>query len=253
VVAVQVKDRIEKAARVQKRHQALPPGKVERIQVGATFIEMVPLAGGSFMMGSRDGDDDERPMHKVTLRPFSIGRFEVTQRQWQGVMGTSPSYFAGCADCPVDSVSWDDIQLFIARLNRQSGKRFRLPSEAEWEYACHAGGSEAYCGDNDETQVAWYAENSDGRPQPVGQLAPNGFGLYDMSGNAYEWVADCWHGGYGEAPIDGSAWGGSGCQRRVLRGGAWYYAPDYSLSTYRNANTPESRFIIYGLRLAQDV
>jgi formylglycine-generating enzyme required for sulfatase activity len=225
---------------------------VERVPIDSTFFEMVLLDGGSFLMGSQDGDDDESPVHEVTLRPFSIGRYEVTQRQWEIVMGTRPSYFTACADCPVDGVSWNDTQLFIAELNRQSGKQFRLPSEAEWEYACLAGGSETYCGDSDETRVAWYAENSGGSSQPVGLLAPNGFGLYDMSGNAYEWVADCWHGGYGDAPVDGSAWASGDCQRRVLRGGAWYYAAAYALSTYRNANTPGSRFITYGFRLARD-
>jgi formylglycine-generating enzyme required for sulfatase activity len=225
---------------------------VERLPVGDTLLEMVKLTGGTFLMGSNAGDVDERPVHEVSIRPFRIGRFEVTQRQWQGVMGTNPSYFAECADCPVDSVSWEDIQLFLAKLNQQPGKPFRLPSEAEWEYACRAGEDTAYCGDSDETQNAWFAANSGGRSQPVGKLAPNGFGLYDMSGNAYEWVADCWHSGYGDAPADGAAWSAGDCQRRVLRGGAWYYAPAYGGATYRNANTPYSRFVIYGFRLAQD-
>ncbi len=226
--------------------------QVERTRIGNSRIEMVKLPGGKFQMGSSDGDFDERPVHEVTLRPFQLGRFEVTQKQWSSVMGSIPSYLNDCADCPVGNVSWEDTQLFIEKLNRQTGRKFRLPSEAEWEYACLAQGSDNYCGGSDETQVAWFAQNSGGRSQPVGQLEPNAFGLHDMSGNAYEWVADCWHGGYLEAPSDGRAWVSGDCQRRVLRGGAWYYAPGYAVATYRNANTPHSRFIIYGFRLAHD-
>ncbi len=228
------------------------PVKLTRVAIGTSHLELVKLPGGSFLMGSDNGDFDERPVHEVALPPFQIGRYEVTQRQWQSVMGSNPSYFSDCADCPVDSVSWQDIQLFLEKLNRKTGKKFRLPSEAEWEYACRSDGGETYCGDSDETQVSWYIGNSDGRPQPVGLLEPNTFGLYDMSGNAYEWVQDCWHDGYREAPSDGLAWADTNCQRRVLRGGAWYYAPAYAAATYRNANMPDSRFVIYGFRLAHD-
>lgn len=226
----------------------------DRVRIGDSQIEMVRLPGGVFQMGSSDGDYDERPLHEVSLRPFSIGRYEVTQQQWMSVMGENPSHFNDCAECPVDSVSWADIQKFLVKLNQLSDRRFRLPSEAEWEYACRAGERDAYCGDGegDETLIGWYLENSGGRSQPVGRLASNAFGLYDMSGNAYEWVEDCWHGGYSEAPGDGSAWSDGNCQRRVLRGGAWYYTPAYATATYRNANMPDSRFIIYGFRLAHD-
>ena len=228
------------------------PVKVEKVAVGDSQIEMVRLGGGSFNMGSRNGDYDERPLHEVTVSPFSMGRYEVTQRQWETVMGENPSYFNDCTECPVDSVSWNDIQQFVVKLNQLTDRQFRLPSEAEWEYACRSGQGEAYCGDSDETQVSWYLDNSGGRAQPVGLLASNAFGLYDMSGNAYEWVEDCWHGGYSGAPSDGRAWSEGDCQRRVLRGGAWYYASAYAATTYRNANMPYSRFIIYGFRLAHD-
>jgi len=233
-----------------RRHY--PPAKIERIHVGNSQIEMVVLPGGSFKMGSREGDIDEQPVREVVLPSFRIGRLEVTQQQWVAVMGDNPSHFMECANCPVDSVSWDDAQRFIARLNERSGREFRLPSEAEWEYACRAGGDAPYCGEGDETALAWHAANSGGRSQPVGGLAPNPFGLYDMSGNAYEWVADCWHENYIAAPADGDAWVNGDCRRRVLRGGAWYYSSAYSAATYRNANTPYSRFIIYGFRLAHD-
>lgn len=226
--------------------------QVVRLPVGDSWMEMVQLPGGVLSMGSHDGDIDERPVHEVTLPPFRLGRLEVTQGQWQAVMGVSPSAVGDCADCPVGNVSWDDTQRFITRLNQQTGHSFRLPSEAEWEYACRAGGSEPYCGDADVAQVAWYADNSGGRVQLAGRLAPNGFGLHDMSGNLYEWVADCWHSSYTDAPQDGTAWLQGECQRRVLRGGAWYYSAAYARATYRNSNTPQSRFLIYGFRLAQD-
>lgn len=241
----------ERRTTSRKRKRSVT-AKIETIHIGDTRIEMVRLRGGYFEMGSNSGDVDELPLHPVTLPAFSIGRYEVTQRQWVGVMGSNPSHFNDCSDCPVDNVSWDDAQQFIVKLNQQTGKQFRLPSEAEWEYACGAGGNETYCGDSDETQVAWYAQNSGGRSHPVGRLEPNAFGLHDMSGNAYEWVADCWNDGYSGAPTDGQAWNRGECQRRVLRGGAWYYAPAYAASTYRNANTAYSRFIIYGFRLAHD-
>lgn len=226
--------------------------KVKKLRIRGKLLEMVKLPGGKFQMGSLGGDADEQPRHEVSLMPFQIGRYEVTQQQWQSVMGSNPSYFDGCADCPVDSVSWDEIQQFIQKLNRLTGRKFRLPSEAEWEYACRAGGQERYCGDSDKAQVVWYSQNSDGRSQRVGYLTPNAFGLYDMSGNIYEWVADCWHSGYVGAPSDGRAWTSGACQRRVLRGGAWYYSPAYATATYRNANISSSRFIIYGFRLAHD-
>ena len=167
------------------------PVKTEQVRIGDSRIEMVKLRGGTFQMGSSDGDYDERPLHTVSLDPFNIGRYEVTQRQWMSVMGENPSHFNDCAACPVDSVSWSDIQQFLKKLNQLSDRRFRLPSEAEWEYACRAGDRDAYCGDSDETQVSWYLENSGGRSQPVGRLASNAYGLYDMSGNVYEWVEDC--------------------------------------------------------------
>lgn len=239
--------------RLRRKNSSDPlPVELTKVSVGSSQLELVNLPGGRFTMGSEGGESDERPLREVVLRPFLIGRYEVTQREWRSVMGNNPSFFSDCADCPVDNVSWDEIQNFLDKLNRRTGKRFRLPTEAEWEYACKAGGEGVYCGGSDETRVAWFFQNSSGRPQPVGQLLPNRFGIYDMSGNIYEWVADCWHDSYDGAPADGSVWTGGDCQRRVLRGGAWYYAAAYAGATYRNANTPSSRFIIYGFRLAHD-
>ena len=158
-------------------------------------IEMVFVKGGTFQMGSNNGYDDEKPIHTVTVSDFYIGKYEVTQKQWFDVMGSNPSEFSGCDDCPVERVSWNDVQEFIKKLNRQSGQYFRLPTEAEWEYAAR-GGVEAngrspqYAGSNNIDEVAWYLENSGCVTHAVGTKAPNELGLYDMCGNVWEWCND---------------------------------------------------------------
>ena len=156
--------------------------------------EMVELPAGSFDMGSNDGEPEEKPVHTVTIaKPFAIGKTEVTQQQWHAVMGNDPSYFAGCGDtCPVEQVSWDDAQEFIKKLNAKTGKQYRLPSEAEWEYACRAGRRQEYCGSDIPENVSWNDSNSGaflrGHPHPVATKHANDFGLYDLSGNVWEWV-----------------------------------------------------------------
>ena len=154
-------------------------------------------------------------------RGFNLGKYEVTQAEWQGVMGTSPSRFSGCGQCPVEQVSWDDAQEFIGSLNgRAGGNRYRLPTEAEWEYAARAGTTGDRYGNLDA--IAWYGDNSGGHTQPVGQKVPNAWGLHDMLGNVYEWVAD-WSGDYpGGTVTDPLRGPGSGSFYRVLRGGGWY-------------------------------
>ena len=196
-------------------------------------IDMVSLPGGSFQMGCgpKDGEcqDDEKPRHAVNVKPFAIGRTEITQGQWQAVMGSAPPdlYFKDCGeDCPVERVSWNDVQIFINTLNQKTRGHYSLPSEAEWEYACRAGQDTRYCGGNDLDAVAWYDGNSGGKTHPVGGKAANPFGLYDMSGNIREWVQDCYHDSYQGAPTDGGAWdGGANCAngRRVLRGGSFSF------------------------------
>jgi formylglycine-generating enzyme required for sulfatase activity len=171
-------------------------------------------------------------------------------------MGNNPSQNKG-RTLPVDTVSWDDIQQFIAKLNQKTGQKYRLPSEAEWEYAARAGTTTEWSHGNDESKLgnyAWYAGNSGNKTQPVGQKLPNAFGLFDMHGNVWEWTQDCWHETYAGAPTDGSAWNTS-CiaDYRVLRGGSWYLKPAYLRSASRVRNFPVFRNESYGFRLARDL
>lgn len=205
-----------------------------------TCPEMVLIPAGSFEMGSNDGDKNEQPVHTVRIGiPFAIGKTEVTKKQWRDVMGSYPPkmHLNTCDDCPVSSVSWVEAQEFIVRLNQRTGKRYRLPSEAEWEYACRAGETHIYCGSNNADLVAWYGEHpvnwyglNDKDPpltRPVAGKQPNAWGLYDMSGNVREWVEDCAVlNDYKGAPSDGSALTKpNGClepyQVIWIRGGSW--------------------------------
>jgi formylglycine-generating enzyme required for sulfatase activity len=167
------------------------------------------ISAGDFYMGSEESGD-EKPVHKVKINnPFYLGIYPVTQREWKAVMDDNPSYFKG-DDMPVEQVSWDDVQEFIKKLNEKEGTdRYRLPSEAEWEYACRVGTTSRYSFGDDESKLgdyAWYDDNSGDKTHPVGQKKPNSWGLYDMHGNVWEWVQDKWHDSYGGAPTDGSAW-----------------------------------------------
>ncbi len=187
---------------------------------------MVKVPGGSFNRGcdeQRDGDcqDDEKPVHSVTLSTFEIGRYEITQAQWQAVMGDNPSHFKDCgSNCPVENVSWNDIQTFLQKLNKMTGKTYRLPTEAEWEFAARGGNSSQgyrYSGSNNLDKVAWYWENANGKTHPVGGKIKNELGLYDMSGNVREWCAD----GYDENYYANSPSKNPRGTSRVLRGGSW--------------------------------
>jgi len=203
----------------------------------ATGMQMVFVKGGCYQMGDTFGDGyaNEKPVHEVCVNDFYIGKYEVTQGQWQRIMGNNPSYYKNCGDnCPVEQVSWNDIQQFIQRLNNQSGKQYRLPTEAEWEYAARSGGkSEKYAGGNDVDAVAWYDGNSGRETHPVGQKQPNGLGLYDMSGNVWEWCSD-WYGEkyYGQSFRDNPDGPSSGSYR-VLRGGSWNGEPRGGRVAYR--------------------
>ena len=169
----------------------------------------------------------------VKVGDFEIGKYEVTQEVWEAVMGGNPSHFGGCSQCPVEEVSWNDVQAFLKQLNAMTGLEYRLPTEAEWEDA--VGGYE-YAGSNDPDAVAWYDGNSGERTHPVGQKQPNELGLYDMSGNVYEWMADCWEGD---------------CSERVLRGGSWYVKPGDLRSAFRSWDTAGNRDVDLGFRLAR--
>lgn len=223
-----------------------------------SLLPMVSLPGGWFWMGSRYGDSAasaaEKPRHKVTVPAFAIGKYEVTQRAWRWVMRDNPSSFKACGeDCPVEKVSFNEVQEFIKELNAKTGQQYRLPSEAEWEYACRANQGATYCGGDDLDAVAWHRSNADGKTHPVGGKAANPFGLHDMSGNVWEWTADCWHGNYQAAPENGSAWMTGGCGRRVVRGGSWDSVPVDLRSAYRDWFIPDFRYFLLGFRLAQDL
>ncbi len=220
-------------------------------------IEMVKLPSGTFQMGCgpKDGtcDDDEKPPHPLTVPAFAMAKTEITQGQWKAVMGSAPPElaFKDCGeDCPVENVSWDDVQKFIVKLNTKTGGHYRLPSEAEWEYACRAGQATLYCGGNDPDAVAWYDGNSGSKTHPVAGKQHNAFGLYDMSGNVWEWVQDCYHDSYAGRPDDGTAWQEDQCADRVLRGGSWSSRGRDVRSAYRGRNVPGRRDLSFGFRLA---
>jgi formylglycine-generating enzyme required for sulfatase activity/serine/threonine protein kinase len=212
-------------------------------------MEMVLVPAGSFKMGSTNGQESEKPVHDVTLnQSFYMGKYEVTQAQWQAVMGSNLSNFKG-DNLPVEQVSWDDAIAFIVRLNAQKdGYSYRLPTEAEWEYACRAGTTGDFAGDLDA--MAWYDKNSDNKTHDVGTKLPNAFGLFDMHGNVWEWCQDWYHDSYSGAPGDGNAWLSGGEQKyRVLRGGSWYVSAHASRSAYRGWVTPDYRSYDYGFRV----
>lgn len=220
-------------------------------------VEPPKLDKGCFQMGSNNGDNDEKPIHRVCLNAYEIGKYEITQAQWQQVMGNNPSTFKG-SNKPVEQVSWDDVQSFIRTLNQQTGQNYRLPTEAEWEYACRSGGREQkYCGGNNLSNVAWYLGYKSGlTTHNVGQKQANGLGLYDMSGNVWEWVQD-WYGRdyYSNSPTNNPR-GPSRGSKRVYRGGSWGSNGYVLRSAYRIDFSPgrlrrgfRNRFL--GFRLAR--
>jgi formylglycine-generating enzyme required for sulfatase activity len=231
---------------------------------GETFTDpilgmFVKVKGGTFTMGCQDGrdkdcQDDEKPAHQVTLRDYYIGQTEVTQDQWRAVMGDNPSNFKSCGDCPVERVSWDDIQDFLKKLNARGGGKYRLPSESEWEYAARGGANSrnyTYAGSNNAKKVARFDENAGSKTHSVKGRNPNKLGLYDMSGNVWEWCADCWHDDFIGHPTDGSAWTSGGCTDRVLRGGSWFSNFRDVRVSFRNNFRPDFRKSYYGFRLAR--
>jgi formylglycine-generating enzyme required for sulfatase activity len=217
-----------------------------------TGIEFVGVPGGCFQMGDTfgDGTNWEKPVHEVCVSGFSIGKYEVTQGQWKKVVGSNPSFFSNCGDdCPVEQVSWNDVQEFTRKLNQQTGGSFRLPTEAEWEFAARRGGkSEKYSGGNDVDSVAWYSNNSGSKTHPVGQKRANELGIHDMSGNVYEWVSD-WGNSY-NSDRQQDPTGPSLGSFRVFRGGSWDYDAGRVRAAARTHNVPDSRYNFLGFRLA---
>ncbi|GFO55402.1 hypothetical protein GMSM_24090 [Geomonas sp. Red276] len=228
------------------------PGIAGEITDPWTGITLLPVPGGCFTMGdgSGDGDGDEKPVHQVCLDPFHLGKFEVTQAQWHTVMGNNPSYFKQCGkNCPVESVSWNDIQSFLEKLNKRTGKRYRLPTEAEWEYA--AGGGErhtTYPGSGTRpSELAWEMTNSGGKVHPAGLKKPNVFGIHDLSGNVAEWVQD-FKDDYQAAPQNAPKGPESG-RSRVLRGGSWLSPAGELRTSARSELNPSVKSSTIGFRV----
>ena len=232
----------------------------QKTSTNSIGMEFVLIPAGEFKMGSPSGEDgrynNEGPLHTVNIeKTYYLGKYEVTQKQWREVMGTNPSHFTG-DNLPVEKVSWNDAQKFIKKLNQKEGTdKYRLPSDAEWEYAARAGTTTRYSfGDSESnlSEYAWYDDNSGDKTHTVGQKKPNSWGLYDMHGNVYEWVQDDWHGNYYGAPSDGSAWESGGYSTRVYRGGSWRFLARHCRSAVRDYDFPGTRHHYLGFRLLQE-
>jgi formylglycine-generating enzyme required for sulfatase activity len=205
----------------------------------APEIEMVLVEGGTFQMGSNVGEKNEKPVHAVTLNSFFIGKYEVTQAQWFAVTGKYPSHFTDCPDCPVEEVTVEDIDTFLIKLNDLSGKRYRLPTEAEWEYAAIGGNKTQklrYPGSNIMVEVSWMEDNSEGKTHPVGQKRPNELDLYDMSGNVWELCADWFDETYYKHSPAANPCNTQKAKYRVVRGGSWRSWESRCYSKARNCN-----------------
>ena len=253
-----------------------PPGPESgEVITNSIGMKLVLIPAGEFLMGSPDSYTDarcnEKPQHRVSItKPFYFGIYPVTQEQYDRVMGTNPSYFSNPGDReddaagrdtrhhPVEKLSWNDAVEFCRRLSalaeqKAGGHVYRLPTEAEWEYACRAGSTTKWCFGDDCSQLcdyAWFRENSGDATFPVGQKRANAWGLYDMHGNVWEWCADTWHDGYRDTPADGSAWECGGTPHRVVRGGSWHEPPDICRSAIRLKFAPAEGEDYVGFRVA---
>ena len=252
---VNVTDVVDVINYILKPSEDPNPSANQTFTVNGVSFEMVKVEGGTFTMGATaeqgsDAESDEYPAHQVTLPSYFIGKTEVTQELWEAVMGNNPSKNSGF-NLPVDNVTWKDCQLFISKLNSLTGKYFRLPTEAEWEYAARGGNQSQgykYSGSNTIDDVAWYESNSISGTHPVATKAPNELGIYDMSGNVWEWCSD-WYGDYNSffqynptGPVSGS--------RRVERGGGCGIYAWYCRVSRRDSTNPTLRGSALGLRLA---
>jgi formylglycine-generating enzyme required for sulfatase activity len=224
---------------------------------GGVKMDFVLVPAGSFTMGDDSGLADERPAHEVRITvPFYVGKYEVTQEQWQAVMGDNPSWFKGPKH-PVDQVSWVDCQAFLGELNKKYGSpgaRFSLPTEAQWEYACRAGSTSRWCFGDEESNLgeyAWHSRNSDAKTHPVGEKKPNAWGLFDMHGNVWEWSED-WYGSYANSPPDNPT-GPVGGSDRVIRGGGWGSGAVFCRSACRTLHGSGHGLHALGLRVCRVV
>ena len=231
-----------------------PPG-VEAYTVNGVKFRMVKVEGGTFAMGRPDGGDYNGPAHQVTLPSYYIGETEVTQALWQAVMGSNPSSFTDRPNCPVENVTWNDCQEFITRLNELTGKAFRLPTEAEWEFAARGGNKSQgyiYAGSKDLFEVAWYMYSiptQSSGPQPCARKAPNELGIYDMSGNVEEWCQDWFDGNYYLNSPTYNPTGPDSGSSRVIRGGSWNLSNWYCYVWWRHMWEPIYKFDYVGLRV----
>ena len=222
---------------------------------------MVAIPGGKFLMVSpiREGDFHEKPQHEIIIQPFLMSKYLITQAQWREIaslpkiernLQLEPSYFIGDDRRPVERISWYDAVEFCQRLSKKTGKEYRLPSEAEWEYACRAGTTTQYhFGDKITDKLANYGKNLD-KTTVVGKYPPNAFDLYDMHGNVWEWCQDDWYKNYEDAPNDGKACILVYSTRKVMRGGSWYSSPRDCRSAFRLSNNSIDKFNNIGFRVA---
>ena len=224
----------------------------------ALGVQFVRIPGGEFEMGAPEEVevDAPNPPRRVVVRPFELSRYEITQAQWEMVMGSNPSLFTGCPACPVEQVSWDMAHQFLDKVAELTGERWRLPTEAEWEFAAGEGAAHRrWAGTDDVAEIgeyAWFRPNAGMRTHPVGQKRPNAFGLYDMNGNVYEWCED-WLSRLapGEGPVENPAGPAKG-QYKILRGGSYGLVPHYQRTCYREWAVPERGYDDNGLRPARD-
>jgi formylglycine-generating enzyme required for sulfatase activity len=230
--------------------------------LGVEF-EMIAIEGGTFFMGndSPDANPDENPVHKVRLDDFYLCCYEVTQAQWKAIIGDNPSYHEDCPECPVEDIEFR-VEEFITALNQVTGKNYRLPTEAEWEYAARggqkmqslAGGNDyKYSGSNSIDRVGWYAENSDGKTQPVGLLSPNQLGLYDMTGNVWEPCQDKYYADYYNFSVPNNPVNPAMGDYQVLRGGSWFNDPHNCRNTNRIEGYRNYGSNARGIRIAHDL
>jgi formylglycine-generating enzyme required for sulfatase activity len=248
-------------AEQDKQIAARPGAAFRECAIGCPMMIVVPA--GTFTMGSPETEKGrsewEGPQHEVTIAgSFAVGRTDVTFAEWDMCVAaaacpkTSDNGW-GRGDRPVILVSWEEAKGYVRWLTRMTGKDYRLLTESEWEYAARAGNQSRYAFGDDETQLedyAWYIENSESKTQPVGTKKPNAFDLYDMHGNVWQLVEDCFHYNYREAPSDGSAWSGQ-CGNRVLRGGSWIADRQGIRSAVRLWTNPYGRYTIFGFRVAR--
>ena len=228
-------------------------------------IDFALISAGEFYMGSDSTPivafDD--PLHEVSIKnAFYMGKYEVTQEQWEDVMGNNPSFFEG-ENLPVEQVSWNDAQEFISKLNQmEDTDKYRLPTETEWEYACKAGNNTDFSFTNEATDLneygwsdsyGWCAINANKTTHSVGEKKANAWGLYDMHGNVWEWVQDNWHDTYENAPVDGTAWEDESSSNRVGKGGSWMDGPNICKSAFRGSLDAESTSNVLGFRIVKEI